>query len=182
MDSQADLLKLIIQLLVSFASLLGVYVVFRLNSADSAIRNSWDTIDSYFAYHGEKVRYFAPREKFKKILSWVKGSAGPVLSRVEPIDEILRDIFKNIAQKKLIIRGFGGILLVCCVVSVNCLSQLWVFSACSYVGFMILIVVLFLFPGLALYGSSDWKYWAEQEEQWDKVCASAKAMVSPQNS
>lgn len=168
MEPHIDLLKFVIQLMVSFASLLGVHVVFRLNSADSAIRHSWDVVDNHFDGKNKPTKGLAPREKFKAITNWVKADS-PVPERVDPIAEILFDIFNNIKQKKLIIRVFVWILILCSAVSIGCLLTLWSSSLGFLLGFLILMECLFLFPAWTLYNSSNWMFWAERELEWGEI-------------
>jgi len=169
MISQSDLLKFIIQLLVSFSSLLGVYVVFRLNSAGSAINNSWATLDNSLSALGKSIKQFPPREKLKEVFKWVGDSNEPIITRVTVVNEILHDIFNQVSQKKIVIGAFLLILSVCFLVSTSCLYCIWVLPMPYFWGFGFLMFILFLFPAWALKNAADWKYWAKQKKEWENI-------------
>lgn len=169
MDTEANMLKLIVQLLVSFASLLGVYVVFRLNSAQGAINNSWTTLDNSLDNLGNKIKHFPPREKLAVVFNWVGNPNDPISTRVDTINEILTDIFNQIGQKRIIINTFFVVLVLCLLVSEICLLRLWPFSVLTFLGFSLLLVSLFMFPVWALRKTTDWSYWDEKKEAWIKI-------------
>lgn len=174
MDTEVGLLKLIIQLLVSFASLLGVYVVFRLNSAQSAIANSWVTLDNSLENLGNTIKHFPPREKLQVVYKWVGNPNDPINTRVDTVNEILQDIFNQIRQKRIIINAFFIVLVLCLLVSEICLLQLWSFSILSFIGFSLLLGSLFMFPIWALRKTTEWSYWDEKKEVWNKIYALSK--------
>ncbi len=174
MESDAALLKFIMQLLVSFASLLGVYVVFRLNSAAGAINNSFVTLDNSLDNLGNSIKQYPPREKLKVVLKWVGDPNDPIRGRIEIVDEILRDVFNQVNQKKLIINTFCGILISCYLVFEFCLLKVWMFPLYLFFLFSILIGILFMFPVWALKNTTDWKYWGKVRIEWQKVYASIR--------
>lgn len=171
----AETSRFVVQIFVTFASLLGVYIVFRLNSVGTTISDVWNLLDRSLALRGKSISHLAPREKIKNLFHWMKDPNDPLRNFIKEIDVIMQDLFNQMRVRRDIVRAFRFVIGFCGVMAIIFLCGAWPGKFSIMLGFLIFGLCIPLgFIIWAMTGITDSKYWNGVKEEW----ASIKAEVA----
>lgn len=151
---------------------MGILSIFRINFLGDNIRNSFDRLDKALRSHMADIAKHAPREKFNLIISYFSKPDEIKRSNFEKVDPIIHDILNQMWHRVLIIRCFTVLLAICGILFATFLCLSWPSVTTSKILYYLIIVavgLIFIFAGIVVWTTTNWKYWKGVKKRWQDV-------------
>lgn len=171
-----DSCRLLAQLFGTFLSLLGVYVVFRLNSAREQIRDALATIASVAGTPsmGRSIQHQPPRERIETVINWLGNPNDPMRRLFNSFQGAMNDLFNTMGERVQIIDRFRKLIRVCGVLIATFIVG--AISLDDWVGWTVALGTVFLvgwivwFIDQTMLHITDWEgYWKLRQAEWKKL-------------